>query len=374
MANVRLVDLRRDIFRTAMGAAALGAMAAGTARPRPGLQPRVFYGGARSGNLGGPLVKIGLLQQSFPAHWSDFSLVYLLSNALYLPDFALAALRHRAIPLVVNQNGVFYPVWYPHGFERENNRIGRALEAANHVFFQSTFCKECVERFVGVAPRSYEILHNAVDTGAFAPSPDAGDMKGRTLRFLFTGKIGAANGYRLLAPIRGLAAARRGGLDVALDVAGAIDLGVLAAAQREIEHLRLDAHVTLSDPYTRTAAPALYRAADAYITTAHNDPCPNVVLEAMATGLPVLYGASGGVPELVGPDAGVAMTVPQTFESTPVPEPQAIAEGMAQIVANRSSMATAARVRALERFDLGRWIARHADVFEKLSAGRGPAS
>ena len=38
---------------------------------------------------------------------------------------------------------------------------------------------------------------------------------------------------------------------------------------------------------------------------AHNDPCPNTVLEALSCALPVVYSNTGGVPELVGPDCGV---------------------------------------------------------------------
>ena len=52
--------------------------------------------------------------------------------------------------------------------------------------------------------------------------------------------------------------------------------------------------------YNASKAPAIYQAADAYLMMKYNDPCPNTVLEALASGLPVLYSASGGVPELVG--------------------------------------------------------------------------
>jgi glycosyltransferase involved in cell wall biosynthesis len=100
--------------------------------------------------------------------------------------------------------------------------------------------------------------------------------------------------------------------------------------------------------------------------TKHNDPCPNAVMEAMAAALPVLYTASGGVPEQVGPEAGVGLPVPDTFEQDVAPEPQAIAEGMARIIRGRDVMAAAARARAVEHFSLSRWLARHEELFRAL--------
>jgi glycosyltransferase involved in cell wall biosynthesis len=44
---------------------------------------------------------------------------------------------------------------------------------------------------------------------------------------------------------------------------------------------------------------------DVYLAPSRNDPCSNALLEALACGLPAVYRASGGHPELVG-DAGVA--------------------------------------------------------------------
>jgi glycosyltransferase involved in cell wall biosynthesis len=51
------------------------------------------------------------------------------------------------------------------------------------------------------------------------------------------------------------------------------------------------------------------RRSDVYLAPSRNDPCSNALLEALASGLPVVFRASGGHPELVG-DAGVPFTVP----------------------------------------------------------------
>ena len=353
-------DRLRAIYRALNGAAVVAAL---PFRKR-GRGLRVFYGGARPGDFGGTLVKVRLLQAQFPEHRVGFSILYMLSNAIYLPAFAVARVRAAGVPLVLNQNGVFYPGWYPTGWERENARMADPHAAADYVLYQSEFCRRCAEQFLGPRTGRSEILYNAVDTGHFRPRAGAADK--RPFNFLLTGKIGPSTAYRLSSSIAGLAAARRGGLGVSLTVAGLVDPASRGGALKLAERLGVADAVVFTGPYTGDGAPKIYQNADAYLMTKHNDPCPNVVLEAMASGLPVLYSASGGVPELVGPDAGMGLPVPETFEEDVAPRPEAIAEGMAQVMQHRDAMATKARARAIERFDLRAWLARHETVFNAL--------
>ena len=350
----------RSAYRAFNGAAALMAL---PLRARHG-KLAIYYGGARPGDLGGTLVKVRLLQKRFPEHRIGFSLVYMLSNAIYLPAPVVMSLRMAGVPLVLNQNGVFYPGWYSEGWQRENARMAGMHAAADHVFYQSEFCRRCAERFLGPREGPSEILYNAVDTNHFRPR--ASDKTRETFTFLVTGKFGLSTAYRLTSSIAGLAAARAAGIEVLLRIAGLIEPAVEATARAQVEALSLRESVVFGGHYSAAQAPDVYRLADAYLMTKHNDPCPNVVLEAMACGLPVLYSASGGVPELVGPDAGIRLSVPETFDRDVVPEASAIAEGMNRIMQGRDRMAKAARTRAVERFDLSHWFARHEAVFRSL--------
>lgn len=111
----------------------------------------------------------------------------------------------------------------------------------------------------------------------------------------------------------------------------------------------------------------IYQRADAYIMTKYLDPCPNTVIEAMACGLPVLYSASGGVPEQVGPDAGVGMPVPESWDDVVhTPSPEAIGAGMVEIAGKAVSMGLAARRRAESEFEIVHWIERHRQIFQRL--------
>ena len=86
----------------------------------------------------------------------------------------------------------------------------------------------------------------------------------------------------------------------------------------------------------------------------------------MATGLPVVYSASGGTPELVGEEAGIGVPAPLDWERDHPPPPEALAAAVLQAAQELEDRAAAARERAL-LFDSRGWLARHRDVFEKLA-------
>ena len=62
--------------------------------------------------------------------------------------------------------------------------------------------------------------------------------------------------------------------------------------------------------------------------------------------------------------------MPETFDDVAVPEPSAIADGMARIIERRQAMGEAARARAVERFSLANWFDVHEAVFRRLLAER----
>jgi glycosyltransferase involved in cell wall biosynthesis len=359
--------LLKSLLRSGWRAALLAQTLAATPLSGGGGGPRVFYGGARAGNVGGPLVKVKRLKEYFPEHAWTFNLVYALSNAPYLSAAALDWLRWRKIPIVLNQNGVFYPGWYAGDWKGMNAVMARAYHRADHVFWQSDFCRRAADRFLGQRQGPGEVLFNAIDTRRFRPAEARPE---RPFSFLVTGKIDAHIAYRLEATVAGLAAARAAGLDARLIVAGWVADAARAAAEDRIAQLGLKGAVTFTGAYTQEGAPAVYQSADAYVMTKYLDPCPNTVLEALACGLPVLYSASGGVPELVGAEAGVGLPLPEEWEAIHAPTAEAIGEGMLAVAKTAPAMSVAARARAVAEFDIAPWIDRHARIFRSLLEAR----
>ena len=129
---------------------------------------RVFYGHdvvPRPGEaVAGGSAKFQRLAERFPNSPTAFSLLYLGST--WLPRDLRALLwlaRRRQVPIVVNQSGVAYPGWAGAQTDELNELFRRALLAADHVLYQSEFCKRSADEFLGAPRGSWEILYNAVD-------------------------------------------------------------------------------------------------------------------------------------------------------------------------------------------------------------------
>ena len=320
--------------------------------PSPG---DVVYGGH---------VKFSLLHEELPNAPRDFNVLYLGSSALPIEASKLVDLaRRRAAAFVWNQNGVAYPGWYGDGWQLVNEPRTKLLHQADYVFFQSAFSKISADRFYGERQGPWEILHNPVDTRRFV----YGLRDSRPLTLLLGGN--QYQRYRLETALAATDLVRRERPEVRLLVAGA----VASDPAELIRRLGLEAAVEFLGPYTQAEAPALMQRADILLHTKYNDPCPTVVLEAMASGLPVVHSKSGGTPELVGTHAGIGIDAPLDWERDHPPAPDALAEAVLGVAARLSDYSAAARDRSL-RFDRQRWIDRHHEVFTELIRLQPPVS
>jgi glycosyltransferase involved in cell wall biosynthesis len=313
----------------------------------------------------GGIVKLQALATAYPSTARRFSVLYLVSSRL--PDTApllARAAKVRGAKVVVNQNGVAYAGWYGPGWKAINAPMAALLQTADHVLYQSRFCQQAADRFLGSAVSPSEVLHNPVDTNRFAPAPPAR----RPLTLLLGGSQDLR--YRVESAIQVLRIVSREHRDARLIISGRLRWMTPRDAERDLSEMAARAavadRVDVTGPYTQVDAPRLFQRADVLLHTKYKDPCPTVVVEAMACGLPVVYSASGGVPELVGAEAGIGIDVADSWTEDKSPDASAMAAAVCEAYDRRRDFGGAARQRTVDLFDVRRWIARHRDVFTAL--------
>jgi glycosyltransferase involved in cell wall biosynthesis len=163
---------------------------------------------------------------------------------------------------------------------------------ADATILQSQYSLDA-HRALGIDLVDPRLVVNTVDPGVFHPPAEREPIANRRVRVITTSWSDNSNkGADVLE-----------WLDANLDH-DRYELTFLGRSQESYRHIRALGAVPTAD-----VADALRRH-DVYLAPSRNDPCSNALLEALACGLPAVFRASGGHPELVR-DAGVAFVDPE---------------------------------------------------------------
>jgi glycosyltransferase involved in cell wall biosynthesis len=200
------------------------------------------------------------------------------------------------------------------------------------------------------------IIPNGVDIGQFFPAERKGVDIG-TVSILVVSRLTPRKGIRFL--IRALSLLPD---SVRLVVAGDGDerpaLEALAAESGVAER------VSFMGGVPHDTLPDVYREADIFCLPSLNEGMSNTVLEAIASGLPVVATVTGGTDELV--------TDGRNGYLVEMRSPEALAEGIGKLAADaalRARMGEASRSHA-ESMDWSSVAGRYADAYRALSASR----
>ncbi len=273
---------------------------------------------------------------------------------------AIPAARLAGVPFVVHgEHG--REAADPLGRSRRRNGARRTLAPLVSRFVTvSDDLRDWLVDFVGIPSHKVVTIRNGVDLSRFGhlERHPARLRLGLATDAVVIGTVGR------LDPVKDQAALVRAFAAVASNHPGAYlvlagDGPCRGALGQLVEELGVAPRVRLLGD--RTDVPAVLAAMDVFVLPSIAEGISNTILEAMASGLPVIATRVGGSPELI--EDGVVGTL------VPPQDPAALAAALAVYLDDsemRAVRGKAARTRAAERFGLDRMCDAYAELYRDL--------
>lgn len=254
----------------------------------------------------------------------------------------------------------------PHGLDPRRNRLRRVLAPLVHRFVAvSGDLRRWLIDVVGISERKVIAIPNGVDTGRFA-DPDR--ERGRAA-------LGVDDGVRVIGTV--------GRLDPVKDHAGLVDAFATLARHRADVVLAIvgegparaavEARIAARGVGDRVRllgerrdVPVLLGGFDVFALPSLAEGMSNTLLEAMASGLPIVATAVGGNPELVADGATGALVPPG--------DAVALARALGAYLDDplpATLHGKAAHERAIARFSLERMAASYRDLYRAAAKAGG---
>jgi len=178
-----------------------------------------------------------------------------------------------------------------------------------------------VERYADRFPDDkVVVVRSPIDLAAYQPRRR--EPPGR--RVLAVGRLDGHKGFEYLVDAAGLLRDRD--IDFQLDIVGAGHLR--EALQRQIDELKLCDRVNLTGPKPQEEVKELYLKARLVAVSSLWEGLPNVLMESLALGVPVVTTDVAGIPELVR-DGEEGLLVPPK-------DPTALADGIARLLGDHA--------------------------------------
>jgi glycosyltransferase involved in cell wall biosynthesis len=316
----------------------------------------------------GGKVKLLHLRERFGDSWDDFNLAYFVSSGLpFAAHVYIGVYRLFGIKIAWNQNGVAYPGLYEKSVVYRINQLMEPIHRSDYVIYQAEFVKKCADRFLGSYGGPSSVIYNPVDTDRF--SPLRAPLPHAPLKLITT--INHSSIERIALTLEAMKILGDEGIEAKLIILGDMKKAGWGSARRDvvetIERLGLKGKVEERGSYLQKDAPGLFREGHIFVHLKYLDPCPTLIIEAMACGLPIVATASGGLPEMVSDRSGVLIPLPEDFEKMHYPSASEVAGAIKKVYADLDSYSIAARKEALHpKFDKRSWLKSHEEIFKSL--------
>lgn len=253
-----------------------------------------------------------------------------------------------------------------HGSNRVNRLTRHAYRpfVTQYIAMSADIKRYLVER-IGINPVTVAQIYNGVDTVRFSPPVSKPRIDGcpfpASSHWLVgtVGRLQPVKDQATLVRAFALACKRDG------EAARQMRLVIVGDGPERDALSELLRQAGVSDrawlPGAMNDVPGVLRGLDCFVLPSLSEGISNTILEAMATGLPVIATGTGGNPELI--------TNGQTGCLVPVGDPEALAEALIVLWRDRNStqrLGAEARREVERRFSIERMVNDYAELYRRL--------
>ena len=235
---------------------------------------------------------------------------------------------------------------------RQHEKLLRKL--ADHHICNADALKRQLSSVYKIPDKQITVIPNGVNT-EFFKTPEAGSPAGRKV-VICVARLVPEKDHETLISAFGLLAPRHPDAQLWIVGNGPSRKAILDhAARRSLEGMirLLPGQLDLRPLFSQSSLLVL--------SSVEGEGLPNVVLEAMASGLPVVATDGGGLPEVVDHD--------RTGLLVPSRNPAALADAMSRMLGDadaREAFGREGRKRAVDRYSIPVMVRRHEEIFQEL--------
>ncbi len=236
---------------------------------------------------------------------------------------------------------------------------------ADFTIYQSEYSKYCVDKFLGKKKsKNCAIIYNGVDLNIFSANGEKINLKDNSEQKVFFTASAFRRNDQIIPIINALEIYKnKYGENFKFIVAGS-----LSGETKEVPNKYLNfTQIKFIGKIKNNELPLYERAADVFLFTHLNPPCPNNVIEAMACGLPICGINDGAMKELIKEKvSGLLIKIKgDSFWSKRKININEFADNLNYIISSQEMMSENSRKIAEERFSLETMAKNYANILNK---------
>jgi glycosyltransferase involved in cell wall biosynthesis len=229
---------------------------------------------------------------------------------------------------------------------------------ADEIVYQSNFTRDWWNTVYSSLHKPNKVIHNAVDLNTFTPKGKGQPPKDFVRLLVVEGSFKGGHERDLFNAVE---AANR--LSARLDKK--VELMIVGNAPQHMRDQVASSHkaeVRWMGLVPHEKIPEMDRSAHLLFPAEINAACPNSVVEALASGLPVVSYATGSLPELIGEEGGAVVPYGSNYWHLEEPDTDLLVEAAVKVLKDLPKYRSNARKRAETNFGLEQMVADYKAV------------